>query len=249
MKGIILAGGKGTRLHPLTNITSKQLLPIYNKPMIYYPLFTLLSAGIKEILIIVSNDRPGDYMRLLGSGKEFGAKFTYEIQDKPNGLPEAFIIGEDFIDNEDVAMILGDNIFEDDFSEAIKNFKGGGKIFVKEVSDPERFGVAEFDQNGKVISIEEKPKEPKSNYAITGLYIYDSRVCKFAKELKPTWRPETDITDLHNKYLELGELTTETVKGEWIDAGTFESLFKATELARNSFLKNGKDKFESIIKN
>ncbi|MEZ7821330.1 MAG: sugar phosphate nucleotidyltransferase [Patescibacteria group bacterium] len=232
MKGIILAGGNGTRLYPLTKVTSKQLLPIYDKPMIYYPLYTLLSAGIKEILIIVSNDRPGDFMRLLGSGKEFGAKFTYEIQDKANGLPEAFVIGEDFIDNENVAMILGDNIFEENFSESIKNFKSGGKIFVKEVQDPERFGVAEFDSNGKVISIEEKPKQPKSNYAITGLYIYDSRVCKFAKELKPTWRAETDITDLHNKYLEIGELGVEKVSGEWIDAGTFESLFKATELAR-----------------
>ncbi len=235
MKGIILAGGNGTRLSPLTKVTSKQLLPIYNKPMIYYPLYTLLSAGIKEILIIVSNDRPGDFMRLLGSGKEFGAKFTYEIQDKANGLPEAFVIGEDFMDNENVAMILGDNIFEDDFSSAIKNFKSGGKIFVKEVSDPERFGIAEFDNNGNVIRIEEKPKQPKSNYAITGLYIYDPRVCKFAKELKPTWRPETDITDLHNKYLELGELSVEKVSGEWIDAGTFETLFKATELARKKF--------------
>lgn len=235
MKGIILAGGNGTRLAPLTKVTSKQLLPIYNKPMIYYPLYTLLSAGIKDILIIVSNDRPGDFMRLLGSGKEFGAKFTYEIQDKANGLPEAFIIGEKFIDNDSVAMILGDNIFEDNFSEYIKNFKNGAQIFVKEVSDPERFGVAEFDQTGKVLSIEEKPKNPKSNFAITGLYLYDSRVCNFAKTLKPTWRPETDITDLHKKYLETGELSVGKVNGEWIDAGTFESLFKATELARKKF--------------
>ncbi len=232
MKGIILAGGRGTRLNPLTKITSKQLLPVYNKPMVFFPLETLLKSGIKEILIIVSNDRPGDFMRLLGSGKEFGAKFTYEIQDEPKGLPEAFIIGEDFIGDDNVALILGDNIFEEDFSEQIKNFKKGGKIFVKEVSDPERFGVAEVDENNKAISIEEKPKNPKSNLAITGLYIYDNRVSKFAKNVKPLFRNETDITEIHKQYMNINELEVEKVSGEWIDAGTFESLYKA-----NSFIR------------
>lgn len=232
MKGIILAGGRGTRLNPLTKITSKQLLPVYNKPMVFFPLETLLKSGIKEILIIVSNDRPGDFMRLLGSGKEFGAKFTYEIQDEPKGLPEAFIIGEDFIGDDNVALILGDNIFEEDFSEQIKSFKKGGKIFVKEVQDPERFGVVEIDENNKAISIEEKPKNPKSNLAITGLYIYDNRASSFAKNVKPLFRDETDITEIHKQYMNINELEVEKVKGEWIDAGTFESLYKA-----NSFIR------------
>ena len=240
MKGIILAGGRGTRLNPLTKITSKQLLPVYNKPMIFFPLETLLKSGIKEILIIVSNDRPGDFMRLLGSGKEFGAKFTYEIQDNPKGLPEAFIIGKDFIGDDSVALILGDNIFEEDFSEQIKNFKSGGKIFVKEVQDPERFGVAEIDENNKAISIEEKPENPKSNLAITGLYIYDNRVSEFAKNVKPLFRDETDITEIHKQYMNINELEVEKVSGEWIDAGTFESLYKANSFIRQIEL-NKKD--------
>lgn len=231
MKGIILSGGHGTRLRPLTNVTSKQLLPVYNKPMIYYPLETLLNAGVKDILIIVAPDRAGDYLRLLGSGKEFGAKFTYEIQDKPGGLSEAFILGSDFIGDESVCMILGDNIFEDDFSETIKNFKSGGHIFAKEVTDPERFGVVKFDENMKAVKIEEKPKEFLSNFAITGLYLYDNRVVEVAKNAKPSERGELEITDLHNWYLEKGELKVDAVKGEWIDAGTFDSLYKATELA------------------
>ena len=176
MRGIILSGGAGTRLRPLTKITSKQLLPVYNKPMIYYPLNTLLKAGIKEILIIVAPERAGDYLNLLGSGSRFGVKFTYEIQDEPKGLPEAFIIGENFIDRENITMILGDNIFEDDFSADIKNFKSGGKIFVKKVSDPERSGVVKFDQRMKALEIVEKPKKWISDYAIVGLYIYDHRV-------------------------------------------------------------------------
>lgn len=236
MKGIILAGGRGTRLNPLTKITSKQLLPVYNKPMVFFPLETLLKSGIKEILIIVSGDRPGDFMRLLGSGKEFGAKFTYEIQDEPKGLPEAFIIGKDFIGDDSVVLILGDNIFEGDFSEDIKNFKKGGKIFVKEVSDPERFGVAEVDENNKAISIEEKPENPKSNLAITGLYIYDNRVSEFAKNVKPLFRNETDITEIHKQYMNLNELEVKKIDGEWIDAGTFESLYKANSFIRQKEL-------------
>lgn len=238
MKGIILSGGSGTRLHPLTKVTSKQLLPIYNRPMIYYPLNTLIKAGIKEILIIIAPEKAGEYLNLLGSGKEFGVKFTYEIQESPKGLPEAFIIGESFIDNDSVALILGDNIFEDDFSESIRNFKKGGLVFAKKVSDPERFGVVEFDKDMKVLSIEEKPEKPKSNYIIPGLYIYDSRVVSFAKGLKPSKRNEFEIIDLHNKYLEMGELDVKTFSGEWIDAGTFDSLIKANQLAQSKLHKN-----------
>jgi len=243
MRGIILAGGSGTRLSPLTKITSKQLLPVYDKPMIFYPLNTLLRAGIKEILIIVSPDHPGDFLKLLGSGKEFGAKFTYEIQDKPEGLAQAFIIGEDFIGDDSVAMILGDNIFsaeggsasggEDFLSRAIKNFKSGAHIFAKKVSDPERFGVVKFDKEGRAIQIEEKPKKFLSDYAITGLYIYDNSVAEIAKKTKPSSRGELEITDLHNWYLAKGELKVDIVKGEWFDAGTFDSLAKVTQWAMN----------------
>jgi glucose-1-phosphate thymidylyltransferase len=231
MKGIILSGGSGTRLSPLTKVTSKQLLPVYDRPMIMYPLETLLKAGIKDILIIIAPDHPGDYMKLLGSGREFGAKFTYEIQDKPEGLAQAFIIGADFIDNENVCLILGDNIFEDDISATIKNFKSGGHIFAKEVPDPERFGVVKFDEKMNAIKIVEKPKEYLSSYAITGLYLFDNRVTEAAKQSKPSARGEYEITDIQNWYLEKGELAVDVVKGEWIDAGTFDSLFKATQLA------------------
>ncbi len=236
MRGIILSGGSGSRLAPLTKVTSKQLLPIYNRPMIYYPLNTLIKAGIKEILIIVSPDRAGDYLNLLGSGKEFGVKFTYEIQDKPEGLAQAFIIGENFIDNEDVVMILGDNIFEDDFSEDIKNFKGGAKVFAKEVSDPERFGVVKFNEDMKAEKIIEKPKEYLSNYAVTGLYVYDHKVVEIAKNMKPSDRGELEITDVNSHYLEKGELEVGLVKGEWLDAGTFDSLLKAQNFAKDKMV-------------
>jgi len=232
MRGIILSGGSATRLRPCTLVTSKQLLPVYNRPMIYYPLNTLLKAGITEILIIVAPERAGDYLNLLGSGKQFGAKFTYEIQDKPKGLAEAFIIGENFIDDESVAMILGDNIFEDDFSDAIKTFKSGAKVFAKAVPDPERFGVVEVDENFKAISIEEKPTKPKSNLAVTGLYIYDHRVVEAAKQVQPSVRGELEIADLHNYYLNLGELQVTEVTGDWLDAGTFDSLLAAQILAK-----------------
>lgn len=236
MKGIILAGGSGTRLRPLTKVTSKQLLPIYNKPMIFYPLETLLQAGIKDILIIVAPDHAGDFLKLLGSGKEFGCKFTYEIQDKPEGLAQAFIIGQNFIGDDSVTLILGDNVFEDDFSEDITNFKSGGRIFAKEVSDPERFGVVEFDADNRALSIEEKPTQPKSNYAVTGLYIYDNTVISKAKALQPSPRGELEITDLNNSYLKEGTLDVAFVKGKWLDTGTFESLFEAIEFARQKAL-------------
>jgi glucose-1-phosphate thymidylyltransferase len=232
MKGIILSGGNGTRLYPLTKVTSKQLLPVYNKPMIMYPLETLLRAGIKDILIIIAPDHKGDYMKLLGSGSEFGASFSFEIQEKPEGLAQAFIIGEKFIGGDNVCMILGDNIFEDDFSEVIKNFKKGGHVFAKKVPDPQRFGVVKFNENMDAVKIEEKPKEFLSDYAITGLYLYDNRVVEAAEQAKPSARGELEITELHNWYLKRNELKVDIVKGEWIDAGTFESLYKASELVR-----------------
>lgn len=233
MKGIILAGGAGTRLRPLTKVSSKQLLPVYDKPMVFYPLQTLLNAGIKEILIIVAPDRSGDFLRVLGSGKEFGVKFTYEIQDKPNGLAEAFIIGEDFIDQDNVTMVLGDNLFLDDAGElaaAIQNFTGGGRVFAKEVPDPERFGVVEFDKDRQVLSIEEKPSAPKSHYAVTGLYVFDNDVCKIAKSLTPSARGEIEIVDIQKHYLEKKKLDVRMFTGEWLDTGTFDTLLAAGQM-------------------
>jgi len=236
MKGIILAGGSGTRLHPLTKVTSKQLLPVYDKPMIYYPLNTLLKAGIKDILIIVAPDHSGDFLNLLGSGKDFGARFSYEVQDKPRGIAEAFIIGKEFIKGDSCTLILGDNIFTDDFSEVIASHKEGAKVFVTKVSDPERFGVVEMDESGKVLGIEEKPAKPKSNLVQTGLYVYDEKVIEYAEQIKPSGRLEYEITDLNNLYLRDGKLSAELVKGEWIDAGTLESLHRASVVARDHAL-------------
>lgn len=230
MKGIILAGGRATRLRPLTKITSKQLLPVYDKPMIYYPIETLLKAGITDIMIIVAPDYSGHFLNLLGSGKEFGANFTYEVQEKANGLAEAFIIGEDFIGNDDVTMILGDNIFDQDFSGEISSFKGGAMVFAKKVSDPERFGVVEFDKQMKALSIEEKPVHPKSDYAVVGLYTYDNRVVNFAKNLKPSDRGEIEITDINNIYLKMNELKVNLFDGLWEDAGTFDSLLRVSNI-------------------
>jgi len=236
MKGIILAGGAGTRLRPVTKITSKQLLPVYDKPMIFYPLETLLNAGIKEILIIIAPENAGDFLNLLGSGKEFGCKFTYEIQDKPEGLAQAFIIGRNFIDDDNVTMILGDNLFEDDFAQDIQGFQSGARVFAKQVPDPHRFGVVEFDENQRVLSIIEKPTNPKSNYSVTGLYIYDHTVIDKVASLKPSDRGEYEITDLNNLYLQEGSLDVAFVNGRWFDTGTFESLFDATVFARERTL-------------
>lgn len=232
MKGIILAGGTGSRLSPLTKVTSKQLLPVYDQPMIYYPLNTLLSAGIKDILIIVAPDHAGDFLKLLGSGKDFGCKFTYEIQDNPEGIAQAFLVGENFIGDDNVTLILGDNIYEDNFKTAIQSFKSGGRIFIKNVKDPQRFGVVEFDKNNQAISIEEKPKIPKSEYAVTGLYIFDNSVIKKVKKLKPSGRNELEITDLNNLYLSQHSLDVAFVHGEWFDTGTFESLHDAIVFIR-----------------
>jgi glucose-1-phosphate thymidylyltransferase len=230
MKGIILAGGRATRLRPLTAITSKQLLPVYNKPMIFYPIETLITAGIKDILIIIAPDYSGHFLNLLGDGHEFGAHFSYAVQKEPKGLADAFIIGADFIGDDNVTMILGDNIFEQDFSSEIQNFKSGGMVFAKQVQDPERFGVVEFDQNMKAISIEEKPANPKSNYAVVGLYTFDNQVIDIAKNLKPSDRGEIEITDINRTYLERGELQVNIFDSLWEDAGTFDSLLHVSNI-------------------
>ncbi len=238
MKGIILSGGKGTRLLPLTATTSKQLLPVYNRQMIFYPLNTLIKAGIKDILIIVTPEHANSYATLLGTGEKFGVTISYSIQVEPGGLPQAFTIGASFVGTDTVALILGDNIFEDDFTEDIRTFTKGARIFATKVEDPSRFGVVEFDDTKKVLSIEEKPVAPKSSYAVTGLYLYDARVVAFAKELTPSKRGELEIVDLHNRYLELQELDVRIFSGLWEDAGTFDSLLRVNVLAQERLHKN-----------
>ena len=234
MKGIILAGGSGTRLYPLTKVTSKQLLPVYDKPMIYYPLAVLMSAGIRDILIISTPTDTPRFKDLLGDGSEFGINLCYKVQQAPNGLAEAFIIGDEFIANDKVCMILGDNIFfGNGFDNKLKEAMAkdtGATVFGYYVDDPERFGVVEFDDKGKAISIEEKPQNPKSNYCVTGLYFYDNKVVEYAKNIKPSKRGELEITDLNRIYLENGELSVILLgKGfTWLDTGTQESLVDAT---------------------
>ena len=240
MKGIILAGGSGTRLYPLTMITSKQLLPVYDKPMVYYPLSTLMLAGIRDILIISTPQDLPNFRRLLGDGSQFGLKLSYKVQPSPDGLAQCFIIGEEFIGNDCCTMVLGDNIFYGSgFSpllrEAAENAeKGEATIFGYYVNDPERFGIVEFDEGGKVISVEEKPKQPKSNYCITGLYFYDKRVVKLAKEVKPSARGELEITDLNRMYLEDGTLNVKLLgRGyAWLDTGTIDSLVEAADFVQ-----------------
>jgi len=237
MKGIILAGGRATRLRPVTKVTSKQLLPIYNKPMIYFPIETLRSMGITEILIIVAPENAGDFLKLLGSGKEMGVKLTYEVQDEPRGLADAFLVGENFIGKHAVTLILGDNYFDGDFSSTVKDFQEGAKVFAYEVPDPMRYGVVEFNDAMQAKSIEEKPKNPKSNFAVTGLYVYDNSVIEKAKSVKPSARGELEITDINNMYLEEGKLDVCLVDGVWKDTGTFESWFETTVYVREKELK------------
>lgn len=245
MKGIVLSGGFGTRLLPLTSSISKQLLPVYDRQMIFYPLNTLIKAGIRDILIIVSPEHSGQYLNLLGSVfSKFGISISFVVQRVPKGLAEAFILGEDFIDNSAVTMILGDNIFENDFSEDIGSFSGGGRIFAREVSDPERFGIVTFNAENEVISIEEKPVNPKSHFAIPGIYIFDHTVCDIAKNIKVSSRGEMEITDVHRAYLDRGELDVRVIQGGWFDAGTFDSLLEASLFAKQNRLS---ERFDPLI--
>ena len=236
MKGIILAGGSATRLYPITLANSKQLLPVYDKPMIYYPLTTLMGAGIREILIISTPHDLPRYQQLLGDGSQLGCQFSYKEQAQPNGLAEAFILGEEFIGSDKVALILGDNIFYGTQMEGLKEHTNvdGGYIFGAQVSDPERYGIVEFDKDMNVLSIEEKPKQPKSNYAIPGLYFYDNAVISYAKEVKPSDRGELEITELHNAYLRQGKLKVQLLdRGTaWLDTGTFETLNQAAQFVQ-----------------
>lgn len=246
MKGIVLAGGNGRRLDPITNVTNKHLLPVYDKPMIYYPLGTLINSGIKDIMIVCGSEHADKFSRLLGMGDQFGCKFSYAFQDNAGGIAQALALAEDFANGDDIAVILGDNIFEDNFTEEISAFGNaemevgsdkGAMVFLKEIDDPGRFGVAEM-KNGRIIGIEEKPEVPKTNLAVTGFYIYDNQVFNIISGLSPSQRGEYEITDVNNFYIQRNALRASVVKGEWTDAGTFESLYNANRVARTLSLSS-----------
>ncbi len=243
MKGVVLAGGTGSRLMPITKVTNKHLLPVHDRPMIYYPLETLKKAGVTNVLIVTGAESAGDFLKLLGSGKDFGMSFTYRVQDEAGGIAQALGMAEDFVANDKCVVILGDNIIEDDIGPAVKAFdksNGGALVFIKEVPDPKRFGVP-IIEGGKITAIEEKPKNPSTNFAVTGVYLYDNTVFDIVKSLKPSGRGELEITDVNNHYIKTGKLTHAELKGYWTDAGTFPSLFRATTLvAESEGLKAGK---------
>jgi glucose-1-phosphate thymidylyltransferase len=245
MKGVVLAGGYGTRLLPLTKVINKQLLPVYNKPLVYYPILTLRNAGIKEILIISGPGHAGQLLDLLGSGKQLGIDLSYDIQESPKGIAHGLAIAEDFADNCQVALILGDNIFEDSLRKAVDDFKKqsqGAKIVIKQVSDPKRFGVVKFNKKGdKIAKIVEKPKQPPTNWMVTGFYLYDQRVFDIIRKLKPSARGEYEITDLNNFYVREGTMTYQKTRGRWIDAGLFDSLLEA-----NLFIAKKGDKLKQF---
>lgn len=233
MKGVILAGGTGSRLFPLTRVTNKHLLPVGKYPMIFYSIHKLLKAGINDIMIITGKHHMGDVVQLLGSGKKFGASFTYRVQDEAGGIAQALGLAEDFAAHEDVAVILGDNVFFSDITNEIKDFRGGAKIFLSWVEDPSRFGVALFKDGKNIIEVEEKPAEPKSHYAVTGVYLFDCWVFDYIKTLKPSARGELEITDINNIYIKNNQMKYHILEGWWTDAGTHESLAKASELAKS----------------
>lgn len=241
MKGVLICGGSGTRLKPLTEITNKSLLPVYDKPLILYPLQVLLDAGIKEIVIISGSEHVDQMAGFLGSGGRFGCEFSYRVQDKAGGIAQALGLAESFVDGDDVCAILGDNVYFDDLSTHIRNFTEGAHLFLKEVADPERFGVAEMDGE-KVVSVEEKPKHPKTNMAVTGCYVYDKHCFDIIRNLKPSARGEYEITDVSGWYVERGLAKATTLTQEWVDAGTFDSLFRAADIVR-------KHRIEGIVKN
>lgn len=236
MRGVVLAGGLGTRLGLLIKITNKHLLNVWDRPMIFYPLQKLSDAGIKDILIVTGPEHAGDFLRLLGSGRDFNVNLTYELQDEPKGIAHALSLAKDFAGKDNVVVILGDNIFEDDFNEDIQNFRSGAKIFLKEIPNAVRFGVAEI-KNNKIINIEEKPKSPKSNFAVTGFYIYDNKVFDIIKTLKPSARGELEITDVSNTYIKQGDMQFKIIKGFWSNAGTFQSLHRAASWVRSKISK------------
>lgn len=230
MKGIVLAGGSGTRLKPITKVVNKQLMLIYDLPLVYYPIQTLIQGGIKDIFIISGPEHSGDLLNLLGSGREFGVRFTYDIQEQPQGLAQALGLAKDFADGGPVVMVLGDNVFTDDLGPAIRSFQApGAKVFLKTVPDPQRFGVPEI-RAGKIVRILEKPTVPPTDYCVTGLYCYDGSVFDVIKTLKPSARGEYEITDVNNVYIERGQLSYEVISGEWVDAGTFDSILRASQV-------------------
>jgi glucose-1-phosphate thymidylyltransferase len=237
MKGIVLAGGTGSRLYPLTKVTNKHLLPVYNQPMIFYPINTLIDAGITDILIISGRGHAGHFLELLGSGSDWGAKFTYEIQEQAGGIAQALGLAESWADEDPVCVILGDNIFEDPIRDAVSGFSSGAQVFLKAVPDAHRFGVAEV-QDDRIVSIEEKPKMPKSNLAVTGLYLYGRDVFPIIRTLKPSRRGELEITDVNNEYIRRKEMKFTVLPGYWSDAGTFESLLRAGILVRDHEIRN-----------